>query len=119
MNDVTEAFAPEWMTSVDITRVNPGGTYVDGKYISPGSTTVPISAVVQNATADDLQILPEGMRTEETLKLHTISLLQGVVEENQSTADTFTYNGKPWLVYAVFDRKIGAYFKALAIRNNA
>lgn len=118
MNDVTDAFDPDWEVPLLISRVA-AGSYVDGKWVDGAAGNVDVSAIIQVARDDDLMVLPEGLRTEEAIKLHTRSLLQGVSEDAQITADTFDYRGKPWRVIIAADQAIGHYYRAIAIRNNA
>ncbi len=114
INDVSEAF-DEWLEKVVITRVGPGA-YVDGVWVEGAPTTINILSVVQNATADDLILLPEGTRTSETVKLHTVSPVKTVSEVGETNADTFQYDGDTYRIFDVYRRKIGNYYKAIAIR---
>lgn len=114
INDVSQALL-RWLEPLDIIR-NGTGSYVDGKWESPAPTTVPIKAVIQNANPDDLILLPEGTRTTEAVKIHTVSKVNTVSEAGETDADQFIYNGHRYRIYDVFERKIGNYFKAVAIR---
>jgi len=118
MIDVADAFDPDFMTDVVITR-HASGSYVDSVWVDGSTSNIDIQAVISQPTPDELKVLPEGLRTEGSIKLHSISLLQGVSEENKNLADTFTYRNKPWRIYHVFDQAIGNYYKAIAIRDNA
>ena len=118
MNDVTDAFDPDWFTKIDINRPATG-SYVDGKWVDGAAAVVPILAVVQAPSAKDLLVLPEGLRTNSVIKLHSTSILQGVSEEDESTADRFEYRGRQYMVQSATDQAIGVYYKALAIRQNA
>ncbi len=113
-NDVSRALL-RWLAPLDIIR-NGTGSYVNGRWENPASTTVPIKAVVQNANPDDLILLPEGTRTTEAVKIHTISEIHTVSEVGETDADQFNYNGFRYRIYDVFNRKIGNYYKAVAIR---
>lgn len=117
MNDVTDAFDPDWEIAVDITRYA-SGSYVAGKWVEGATSIMPITAIIQRATADDLLILPENLRTEESIKIHSRSELQGVSEDDERSADTFSYRAKQWRIYSVTDESIGNYHKAIAIRLN-
>ena len=114
LNDVSDAF-DGWLESVKITR--PGaGSYVDGIWVPVSDVPVYIQAVVQNANPDDLLVVPEGLRTTESIKLHTTTFLKTVDEDGEASADLIAYNGVNWRVYNVANRKIGNYYKAVAIR---
>lgn len=114
LNDVSAAFNG-WLEPIDIIRKEQGD-YVDGNWVDAQETIVSIRAVVQNANADDLILLPEGTRSTETVKIHTTSLVKTVSEVTETEADQFEYNGSKYKIHDVYDRKIGNYYKALAIR---
>jgi len=115
INDVSGALL-RWQEPLDIIRKAVGGSYINGEWVDGADTIVPIFAVIQNANPDDLILLPEGTRTTEAVKIHTISTIKTVSEAGESNADTFDYNGSRYRVYDVFTRKIGNYVKAIAIR---
>ena len=113
-NDVSRALK-RWLEPVNITRVD-AGSYVDGEWVEGAGNAIAIKAVVQNAQPDDLLLLPEGTRSTEAVKIHTVSVVKTVSEVGETNADTFLYDGDTYRVYDVFKRKIGNYFKAVAIR---
>ncbi len=114
INDVSEALL-EWLEPIEIIR--PGiGSYIDGKWADGIPTPVSIKAVVQNAQPNDLILLPEGTRSTEAVKLHTTTKINTVSEVGETNADTFTYDGDTYKIYDVFKRKIGNYYKGIAIR---
>jgi len=113
-NDVSRALK-RWLEPVTITRVGVG-SYIDNEWVDGAAVPVIIKAVVQNAQPDDLILLPEGTRSTEAVKIHTVSVVKTVSEVGETNADTFFYDGDTYRVYDVFKRKIGNYFKAVAIR---
>lgn len=113
-NDVSRALK-RWQEPLEIIRKGTG-SYVDGKWVDGADTPVPIQAVIQNANPDDLILLPEGTRTTEAVKIHTTAEVKTVSEAGETDADQFLYNGHRYRIYDVFDRRIGNYFKAVAIR---
>jgi len=113
-NDVSRALL-RWLEPLEIIRVG-AGAYVEGKWVNGAPGPVPIKAVIQNANPDDLILLPEGTRTTEAVKIHTTSKVNTVSEAGETDADEFLYNGHRYRIYDVFERKIGNYFKAVAIR---
>jgi len=113
-NDVSRALT-RWLEPVNITRVGIG-SYVDGEWVDGPPTVIPIKAVVQNAQPDDLILLPEGTRSTEAVKIHTTTKINTISEVGETKADTFTYDGDTYKIYDVFKRRIGNYFKAVAIR---
>ena len=114
INDVSGAFT-RWLEPIAINRIGQG-SYVDGDWVDGVSATVNILAVVQNANADDLELLPEGTRTSEAIKIHTVAKVKTVSEDGETNADTFPYDGDTYRLYAVNKRKIGNYFKAVGTR---
>lgn len=114
LNDVTDAFVG-WLESVEVTRVV-GGSYVNGRWQVGTETTLIIEAVVQNATEEDLKVLPENLYTAEAIKLHTVTALNVLTDEG--IGDKINYLNKTWLVHSLANRQIGGYYKAIAIRQN-
>ena len=113
-NNVSKALK-RWLEPLTIVRTGPGG-YVDGKWVDGVSGDMWIKAIIQNANPDDLILLPEGTRTTEAVKIHTTTKVNTVSEAVKTNADQFNYNGFRYRIYDVFDRKIGNYYKAVAIR---
>ena len=118
MNDVTDAFDPDWLVDIEIKRTE-AGEYVDGRWQEGWLNLVEIKAVVQRPSARDLLVLPGGLRTESVIKLHSTSILQGVSENDETTADKFEYEGGNYMVHSVTAQSVGVYYKALAIRQYA
>ena len=115
INDVSRALL-RWLEPLNIIRKDVG-SYVDGEWVDADEAEpVVIQAVIQNANPDDLILLPEGTRTTEAVKIHTTSKVNTVSEAGETDADQFDYNGSRYRIYDVFGRKIGNYYKAVAIR---
>ena len=112
LNDVSDAF-DGWEQT--ITGIRTAGSYVDGRWVAGTPSNLSFQGVIQNATPDDLKVLPEGQRTEEAIKIHTTFELIPQIG-NTNTGDLISYKGKNWLVYNVAHRYIGNYHKAIAIR---
>lgn len=113
-NDVSRALK-RWLEPLEIIRKSTG-SYIDGKWVNGADVLVPIKAVIQNANPDDLILLPEGIRTTESVKIHTVSKVKTVSEVGETDADQFLHDGKRYRIYNTADRKIGNYYKAIAIR---
>ena len=105
INDVSDAF-DGWYETVTGSRGS--GSYVNGRWVEGVPTALSFSGVVQNANPKDLEVLPEGDRNSEAIKIHTIYELE--------TQDLITYKGLTWLVYNVAKRYIGNYNKAIAVK---
>jgi len=112
-NDVTQAF--EGLTQrVAVTRRGVG-EYTDGVWVPGDDSTVYITAVVQNTSPKDMELVSENIRTESSIKLHTSDYLRTADEVGANNADLINYKGKLWLVHIIFDRPIGGYIKAIGI----
>ena len=112
INDVSDAFS-EWLEPLVATRTS--GSYVSGRWVDGTPTVINFSGVVQNANPQDLKVLPEGLRSEETIKIHTTARLVALVE-GATPGDVVSYDGFDWTVYNLADRKIGNYYKAILIK---
>lgn len=117
MIDVTEAF-DGFTTSITIRRTAAGSRDAgSGAWIPGAESLIVVDAVVQDATADDLLVLPEGERTEDSIKIHTKEFIQTASEAAQVAADTIVHEGELFKVMKVFKRKtLGNYYKAIAVR---
>lgn len=105
INDVTDAFG-DWLESLTGTRT--AGSYINGRWVDGVPSALSFTGVVQNATPDDLKVLPEGNRNDEAIKIHTTFQLL-----NQ---DIVSYKGLDWLVFNVANRYIGNYKKVIAVK---
>lgn len=110
-NDVTDAF-DGWLEIVTGTRT--AGSYVNGRWVAGAAEALSFCGVVQNATPDDLKVLPEGNRNDEAIKIHSKFIL--IPQEDGKTGDVISYKGLSWLVYNVANRYIGNYNKAIAVK---
>ena len=115
LNDVTDAMLG-WEIDVPVQKID-AGSYSDGVWIQGTVTNIAIRAVVQNATAREVELFPENIRTKETIKIHSRIRLQGTDELELNNSDIVTYNGSDWRVFSVADRAtIGGYYKSFAVR---
>lgn len=112
INDVSDAFG-DWLEPLIATRRT--GGYVDGRWAPNIPVDVPFNGVVQNATPQDLKVLSEGFWSEEAIKIHTTTKLIALVEDT-TQGDEIFYDGANWIIYWLADRKIGNYYKAIAIK---
>jgi hypothetical protein len=75
--------------------------YVDGIAVPGSTSTFDIKATVAPATGQDVMILPEGNRTEETRMVYTATQLKGGGEGSATERDQVTIDGGAWEVKAV------------------
>ncbi len=111
-NDVTDALTGFLQ---GITGVRQPGSYVDGRWVEADGVVLSFNGVIQNATPDDLKVLPEGNRSEEAIKIHTPFELVPQIDTT-TRGDIISYRGHSWLVFNVAHRYIGGYHKAIAIK---
>lgn len=112
INDVSRALT-RWLQG--LTGFRTTGSYVNGRWVDGTPSNFSFQGVVQNASPDDLQVLPEGNRSDEVIKIHTLyDLVCNISDDTKS--DLVNYNGTQYRVNNVAYRHIGNYNKALAIR---
>lgn len=95
------------------------GSFVKGQYVPAGSETTfaVTNASVQPLSGRELQLLPEGYRTRQTLKVYSDVELRSADAEAGREADRFDYLGEQFEVYSVQDWvDHGNYFKVLAVQ---
>lgn len=110
-NDVTLAFNG-WLETV-VGQRNPG-SIIDNRWVEDIPISLEFKGVIQNANEKDLKVLPEGGRTTEAIKIHTKTRL--IVLDGTHTGDTIFYDGETWLVKSVANRRIGNYYKIIAVK---
>jgi len=105
VNDVTDAFVG-WLEPLTGSRCQ--GSYVSGRWVTGETEALSFDGIVQDATAKDLLVLEEGDRAKEAIKVHTTYKLM--------LKDIISYDGYNWVVYNVANKKIGNYYKSIAIK---
>jgi len=81
-------------TSVTVTSFESSG-YVNGKYVQGAETTKDIQAVVMRCSMKERQLMAEGFRGRETLKLYfSPEDFKEIEMGDTEKASTFTINGK-------------------------
>ncbi len=114
--DVSEAFQ-DLLESVQLTRKAVGSRDANGVWVDGATTITNPLVVAQSLTADERLVLPEAVRTKETVKFHSRTLFQTADEVSQVVADEILYQGVTYQVIQVFNRQnVGAYFKAIAAK---
>jgi len=106
-------------TYYTLRRYDPG-IYVKGRW-EPGSTftETQIVASIQPSTGKEREILPEGERTKEVIRIYTKYGLRQPIEQQNVKGDRISYKGRSYEVRMVetwdFDWNDMAHFKALAV----
>lgn len=115
MIDISELIGdPDFSIVMTITRVA-GSRDADGNYTTVTTTVPNVAAVVQPASPDDTQALPEGYRNSRAVLVHTLVPLQGADSNSIDSGDRFTYDGKTWLVVSCEDWSDQGYWESIAI----
>jgi hypothetical protein len=103
--------------TVTVTRFMPV-TIVKGRATAgPVAETFDILASVQPTGSKDLQLLPEGMRNADSVKVFTETELFSVRRSAGKLPDKFDYRGITYQVELVDDwHDLGDYFRVIAVR---
>lgn len=103
-------------TELAITR-RAAATYSNGRPVPGSTTSLEVVATVVPAGPEDVQLLPEGRRSERTLQLFTKVALQAP-RVGGVAGDIATVDGEPYEVLRVEDwNDAGAFWRALAVRS--
>lgn len=113
LSDALSAFAVPG--GITVRRRSPGTT-VDGRYTEGAvEETEGVEATVQPAGTEDLEMLPEGLRTSKSITVW--SAFEFATAEQGAVPDQVVYRGEVFDVHAVRDWDIvGGYRKAVAVR---
>lgn len=96
----------------------PGATtYVNGLPQQGAPTSRTITALVRPASPHDLQRLPEGDRSEPSVRIYTVDEIATVNQPGARAADILEYQGRDWEIrdVRVHDTQ-GLFFDAIATR---
>ena len=111
LSPIVEAFA----VSLSIQRMAAGGYGTHGRF-APGTTsTVTLRGIVHPSTSRDLLVLPEGMRTEESIAITTDQELH-TADPGGMPADRVTINGKTYEVQRVEDWSAQGFWRSIAVK---
>jgi len=109
---------PRFRTSITVKR-KATGVYTKGRYVPVGSDTtiVEANASLQPLQPKDLEMLPEGFRTKQAVKIFCPVLLRTGDPEAGQEADRIEYGGETYEVHAVNDwNDHGRYWEAIAVK---
>lgn len=96
------------------------GSYVNGNWTPAGTyTEFQIIASIQPINGRELQMMPEGQRTREMVRIYTKSGLRPTIEQQNVKGDLVSYKGRQWEVQKVEEWEFSwdglAHFKAIAL----
>lgn len=109
--------------TVTIVRADSAGSYVDGYWVEPATTNIPIIASVQRLNPKEVLLLKEGDRNKESFKLYSTFQFKIQLEGSLQKSDYVLIDGKKYMVIAVEDFVINQamnikYYKANVVLDN-
>jgi len=109
--------AKRYSKPVVIQRSKPGAHDEHGRWKEAPTEEISIDAVVQPARGKELQRLPEGRRTSESIKVYTTTPLFSAEVEDQNQPDILVWQGKKYQIETIDNwEEYGDYYKALALK---
>lgn len=98
------------------------GSYVNGRFVAGALDPFDAIASVQQATPNEIKLLPEGRRDSETITVYTEIELRATDQgPNQTKGDVFVYLNKTWEVHKVENwttHKKLKHFKSIAVKQD-
>jgi hypothetical protein len=104
---------------ITVTRTAASTLGSDGFYTDGAETTIAVSPVsIQPASGKDMQLLPEGARTDETIRVYCTERLRTAATPDGVKPDRFVFDGKTWEVKTEQPWQLNndGFFKFLAQR---
>ena len=96
-----------------------GGDWIEGEYVKDAPDELIIEASVQPLKPNEVKILPEHLRSSESLKIYTEAKLIIADEKNQIPGDIIVHDGKRFIIHSVSNWSIGTdipHFKCVAVK---
>lgn len=114
LSDVVAEFA----APRTVTRASSASSYdANGRPVAGGTTTITVNASVQPTSGRDLQLLPEGERTKESLTFFATSELRTSDPETGTPADRVAYGSKNYEIQSVQDwSELAGYWRAVGMK---
>lgn len=85
-------------SEVFLLRRTAPGVFIKGRWVEGATTETPVTGSVQQANDRDIQLLPEGLRTNETLKIFTEVEIKTENQPAHQSADVIVRKGVEYLV---------------------
>jgi hypothetical protein len=106
-------------TTYTVRRRDPG-SYVNGHWQPAGTwTEFDIVASIQPLRGKEMELLPEGERSKEMVRIYTKSGLRQTIEQQDVKGDLVSYKGRQYEVKSVEEWEFSwdglAHFKAIAV----
>lgn len=113
--DVSDCISGLATVPITVARQQPG-TYDRGRYVEPNPTEFFPMASVQPVTGKEQLLLPEGVRTRQTIKLYTPTRLMTSSQSTVQRADVVRYKSQDFEVFTVEDwTDVGGFYKVICI----
>lgn len=99
-----------------ITRKS-AGSYVNGKWVEGSTSTFTIQASVQPLRGEEIQLLPEGRRNSQAVRIYTDTQLY-VKTDEQTNPDKLTAFGESYEVLSVepWQSNVINHYKCIAVK---
>lgn len=112
----------EFSVPITVRRTNVATTYVNGlAQVTTNVDTFDLEqgVSVQPLTGKQREVVPEGFRDRNLIKLYTQTELRGIDVAGKVRADRITYSDEDYVVYSIenWDPN-GCYWKVIAIKEN-
>jgi hypothetical protein len=113
--DVSDCIDGLATVPVTVARQQPG-TYVKGRYVEPNPTEFFPVVSVQPVTGKEQLLLPEGVRTRQTVKIYSKMRLMTSSQSTSQRADIVNYKNQNYEVFTVEDwTDVGGFYKAICV----
>lgn len=90
---------------------------VAGRASEPAQEVIPVLAAVIPASGRDLQLLPEEMRTRESVVIFTTSEIRTADDATGAPPDTFEHGGETYQIHTVHDwSRLGGFYRGVALK---
>lgn len=87
--------------NVTVQRGSNAGEYVDGYFVEPSRQDIEVKASVQNLSAKEVLLLPEGDRQKEWKKLYSTFEFKVQKQDSIDVSDYVLIDGKTFMVVKV------------------
>lgn len=105
-----------WNETITLKR-KAAGTYVNGRWVPGSVTTSSIRATVEPMKPQELQILPEGLRSRLPIYIYTNEELKTASVADSKEPDILTYNDLDYEVHQVQNwTQMIPHFKVMCLR---
>jgi len=117
MSDFSDLISSYATGTYTVSRISAGSsTYVAGRRQAGSTSTFSIPAVVVPLSGMDLQRLPEGFQSQQTIAIYTTVELKTASSDTAQDADQLNYQGQQYQIENVEHWESGNFWKSIAQR---